>query len=669
MGRFYEVSLARISYSRCSRSGKGSTRLTAPQNQNSVPALCPLLPAMPSPFEMPVMPEGISAAPQESPASDTLFVSAPSSLSHEESSSTSSSQTKSGNVAPVLRTEVLNLASLAARVARRHKSTHEVRYYSQVDMQSVVLRHGKWGQKRTEMLAVLDGTDLSISRTSSRSADESTQMRKHANDNSVHRNKPNKTLVVNVRNENVRVDKDNMDLVVYKDGQERLVRFQISDEDLTCSWDAAITAAKACDINQFYELGELIGRGACSQVFEAVDVCTQEKRATKIVHRSSNLKSVEQLTREIEIMKAVSHPGIVRIHQIFDLKRKVYIVMECVPGGDLFDFVAKQEALAEFQVSNIMRQILEAVAYLHDKNIVHRDLKAENILCVKDEWPLDIKIIDFGSSSISPEGSREDIMYTPVAAAYITAPEIVAQKGHGTPVDLWACGVIMYTILTGSLPFPGRNRDEYFRNVATGEPVFSQRLWNGISNGAKNLVKGLLNKDPKKRLNAIGAMNHKWITSADELPSGSSKIKRNRANLNSSRRRLFKARSAIIAVAMAQKLRAASRVELVEEFPVAVDQAGAGAKSQKVGEGAKKTRKPLAKLRDRRRGYQSCSTSSYGSSDEEFVDANDFSGSEETVDEVVEILGSVLDQNRANLRSGRRHMLYPRHDAQGKNFP
>lgn len=562
---------------------------------------------MPAPSEMTSAPEEISPVPQQppvtnTPATDTLDISGPtSSLSHEASSSTWSSQTRSGDVVPEQRKPVTNLASLAARVVRHRKSNHEVRYYSQVDMQSVTVRRSKFGKKRTEMLVALDGIDLTISRANAKPRDENKPMRKLANGNNVHRNKPKKKLVLNVRDENVQVDVEKMELVVHKDGRERPIRLQIADEDLTRRWDMAINSARTCDIEQFYELGKLLGRGAYGQVFEAIDVCTQEKRAAKIVHRSSNLKSVEHLSREIEVMKSISHPGIVETYQIFDLKRKIYIVMECVPGGDLFDFVAKQEVLTEAQGSKTMRKILEAVAYLHDRNIVHRDLKPENILCAQDAWPLDIKITDFGFSSILDEGSIDNLMRTPVGTAYFMAPEIITHQGHGPPVDLWACGVILYTILTGRLPFPGRNRDEYFRNVTDGAPRFPQSLWKGISTQALNLVKGLLNTDPKKRLNAIGAMSHDWIASADEFASDTAEIKRNRANLHSTRRRLYKAKSAIIAVAMAQKFRATSIVDLVEKFPIAVDKARAGATkiSQKtadkvmdsgdrIGDGAKK---------------------------------------------------------------------------------
>ncbi len=433
------------------------------------------------------------------------------------------------------------------------------------------------------MFVVLDGTNLSITKSRSKPDDRRKQQ-----------------LVVNVRSEKVEVDIDRLELVVYKQGRERPLRLQVINEDTCRRWHDALKAARACDIEQFYELGDLLGTGAYGQVFEAFDVRTREKRAAKIVTRSSNLKSVEHLSREIDIMKSISHPGIVQTYQIFDLKRKIYIVMEYVPGGDLFDFVAQHEVLSEAQASQTMGSIFEAVAYLHSRNIVHRDLKPENILCVEKRWPLKIKITDFGFSTVLDPDSVDNVMRTPVGTAYFMAPEIILNKGHGAPVDLWACGVILYTILTGRLPFPGRNRDEYFQNVSLGKPLFPPSLWKGISRDALYLVKGLLNVDPKKRLTALGAMNHNWIASADEYALGVA-IRRNRSNLHSSRRRLYKARSSMIAVAMAQKFKATALVDLVEKIPVVVDKVGEGTKKaalktadnlmdvgDRVGEGTRK---------------------------------------------------------------------------------
>ena len=390
---------------------------------------------------------------------------------------------------------------------------------------------------------------------------------------------------VNVRATPFNVDVRRTELHIYLpgaiEGKHRLLRLHISSVDRAYRWKYALESALHSQITDYFTFGESLGSGAYGEVVEAFDVLTSEKRAVKIIQRGTTMKSQEHLESEIQVMKSISHQNIVKTYQIFDLKRTIYIVMEYVSGGDLFDFVAQHSRLTETQAAQTMQSIFLAVEHLHRNGIVHRDLKPENILCVNQSWPLEIKVSDFGFSRfIDPSDDSDNNLRTQVGTVYFMAPEIIQNEGHGPPVDLWACGVIMYTILTGRLPFPGKNTREYFNNVRAGKVLFPSVLWKDISSAAKSLVKGLLNTDPNKRLSSLGALEHCWTASPSQY---SNEIHRDRSNLHSRRRRLFKARKAIIAVAMASKFKAT--------IPQVVDKVGDSTRKVASGieQGFKKT--------------------------------------------------------------------------------
>ena len=458
---------------------------------------------------------------------------------------------------------IANLAAMATNVLNQREELHTVRYIAQIDLEGWMLRRSKVGSK-TNMWVVLDATTLRIFK--------------------------NKTglprYTINVRSTHVNVVPEKRELYTRVSsgngsGKDRLLRLFISSEDESYKWKHALESAVNSDITDYYSFGRSLGSGAYGDVVEATDVRTDERRAVKMIQKGNNMKTREHLEREIQVMKTISHPNIVQTYQIFDLKKTIYIVMEYVEGGDLFDFVAQHECLTEAQGSQTIRSIFQAVEYLHRNGIVHRDLKPENILCLNETWPLEIKVTDFGFSSFLDPGSDADnTMRTQVGTAYFMAPEIISNKGHGPAVDSWACGVILYTILTGRLPFPGRNTTEYFNNVIKGRPLFPAVLWKGISADAMSLVKGLLNLDPNKRLTSLGALQHRWIASPAVYAN---EIRRDRSNLHSRRRRLFKARKAIIAVAMANKFKAT--------IPQVVDKVGDGTKTvvRGIEQGVKKT--------------------------------------------------------------------------------
>lgn len=433
--------------------------------------------------------------------------------------------------------KVKDLAGLASSVLQRprHDQHTTVRYIAQIDLADHMVKRSKVGPS-TAVYVLLESTNLSVSKSQTASA----------------------RYRVNVRATPVTVDVPARELRIYvpASGKAKLLRLVMESGEVAERWKRALQNALNSDIKEYYTFSKVLGSGAYGEVVKAVHNVTQETRAVKIIQRGDNTKSKEHLDQEIQVMKSISHPNIVQTYQIFDLRRTIYIVMEYVSGGDLFDFVAQHDCLTEKHSSETMRSIFRAVEYLHCNSIVHRDLKPENILCANDSWPLQIKLSDFGFANfLDPREDTDDTMRTQVGTVYFMAPEIITNKGHGPAVDLWACGVILYTILTGRLPFPGRNTTEYLTNVVRGRILFPAVLWKGISADAQSLVKGLLNLDPRIRLTALGALQHRWIQWPDAT-YGQNEIRRDRSNLHSKHRRLFKARKAIIAVAMANKFKA-----------------------------------------------------------------------------------------------------------------
>jgi calcium/calmodulin-dependent protein kinase I len=446
----------------------------------------------------------------------------------------------------------------------------QVKYVVQLDCEGWAVRRGLFMWDRTPFFLTLDGFILSLFRDRSGSV-------RHA---------------VNVRDVAVAVNVSEAEMVLPMADKERPFRLTLQSVEDAARWKAALEAAVRSDIEDHFRLGKTIGSGAYGNVVEGFDVQTNERRAIKIIQRGSNLKSREHLSREIQVMmRNISHPGIIRTYQIFDLRRTIYIVMEYVTGGDLFDYIAEQQSLTEGQAVQVMRSILEAVDYLHRNNIVHRDLKPENILCVERTWPLRIKLTDFGFASfIDPELNDDNTMKTPVGTAYFMAPEIITNQGHGPAVDAFACGVILYTMLTGRLPFPGQNTTEYFKNVVNGNARFPVMLWRGISGDAQSLVRGLLNTDPQKRYTAFAALQHQWIWENSE--SAGTPICRDRSNLHSRRRRLQKARAAVYAIEMALRIKALHESHYgLAKLPEVIDAVGDGTKkfAKGVGDNAKKT--------------------------------------------------------------------------------
>jgi calcium/calmodulin-dependent protein kinase I len=264
------------------------------------------------------------------------------------------------------------------------------------------------------------------------------------------------------------------------------------------------------DFAEVYELREEIGKGAFSVVHLAISKASGEKCAVKIIDKkeASNEQDHERRLRtEVDILKRVKHENIVCLKDMFESSDKLYLVMELVTGGELFDKIVEKGSYSEKEASAIVQKILSAVQYLHTCGIAHRDLKPENLL-LKSEDDTEVMLSDFGLSKIVGEDA---MMQTACGTPYYVAPEVLSATGYGQEVDCWSVGVITYLLLCGFPPFYGESLPEVFEQIMKADYDFPEPYWNEISTDAKDFISKLLVVDPKDRYTASQALKHPWI--------------------------------------------------------------------------------------------------------------------------------------------------------------
>ncbi|NWX61450.1 DAPK3 kinase, partial [Promerops cafer] len=220
--------------------------------------------------------------------------------------------------------------------------------------------------------------------------------------------------------------------------------------------------------------------------------------------------SREEIEREVAILQQVLHANIVKLHDIYENKTDVVLILELVSGGELFDFLAQKESLSEEEATRFIRQILDGVNYLHSKKIAHFDLKPENIMLLDKNIPIPhIKLIDFGLAHKIEDGVEfKNIFGTPE----FVAPEIVNYEPLGLAADMWSIGVITYILLSGASPFLGETKQETLANITAVNYDFDEEFFSNTSDLAKDFIQKLLVKDTRKRLTIQEALSHPWIT-------------------------------------------------------------------------------------------------------------------------------------------------------------
>ena len=283
------------------------------------------------------------------------------------------------------------------------------------------------------------------------------------------------------------------------------------EKDVLIDGDLLVGKANG-NINENYKRSKKLGEGSYGTVYLVDHVITGQQRAMKIIMKKiseENQQSNDKdIINEIEILRKIDHPNIVKIFEFYNSTKNYYLITEFCKEGELFEKIINDGPFDEDFTAYIMYQIFSAVFYCHSRNILHRDLKPENILLErKEKYGLKIKIIDFGTAKLFEKNKSERKV---IGSSYYIAPEVLL-KSYNEKCDLWSCGVIMYILLSASPPFSGKGDSEIIENIKRGFYDIETKVWQKISNEAKNLIKNLLEKNIGIRISAEEALNHKWF--------------------------------------------------------------------------------------------------------------------------------------------------------------
>jgi len=265
---------------------------------------------------------------------------------------------------------------------------------------------------------------------------------------------------------------------------------------------------RAARIDDKYELGKVLGRGAFSVVKEGIRKATGKKYAVKCISKKLiDKKEMALLEREIDIMKKLQHPNIIQLMEVVDEPETLYLVLEYASGGELFDAIVNRGFYSEADAAKLIRQILEAILFVHNHGIAHRDLKPENLLLLGDGQEDFLKIADFG---LSKDFGQEQLQTSCGTPDYV-APEVLMGEVYDMSVDIWSIGVISYVLLCGFPPFYGETQKELFENIMGGKYDFPEPEWASVSDEGKQFIKKMLVVNPEDRYTAEQALNDVWM--------------------------------------------------------------------------------------------------------------------------------------------------------------
>ncbi|CAD5175598.1 unnamed protein product [Musa acuminata subsp. malaccensis] len=263
-----------------------------------------------------------------------------------------------------------------------------------------------------------------------------------------------------------------------------------------------------------YELGRTLGEGTFAKVKFAKNFETGENVAIKILDKDKILrhKMIDQIKREISTMKLIQHPNVVRMYDVMASKTRIYIVLEFVNGGELFDKIARHGRLKEDEARKYFQQLINAVDYCHSRGVFHRDLKPENLLLDSSGV---LKISDFGLSALPQQVHEDGKLYTTCGTPNYVAPEVVKDKGYdGAMADLWSCGVILFVLMAGYLPFEDSNLVSLYKKIFKAD--FSCPSW--ISASAKKLIQRILDPNPQTRITIPQVIENEWFKKGYQPP-------------------------------------------------------------------------------------------------------------------------------------------------------
>ncbi|XP_071450473.1 death-associated protein kinase 1-like isoform X2 [Hetaerina americana] len=296
---------------------------------------------------------------------------------------------------------------------------------------------------------------------------------------------------------------------------------------------------KTDPIEKFYDIFEEIGNGQFAVVKRCVEKNTGQEYAAKFIKKrrvASSRRGVPlvDIQREVSILSEMDHPNIISLHDVYDNRQHVILILELVNGGELFDFISVKEKLSEEEASNFIKQILEGLNHMHKKSIAHLDLKPENVMLLKSDHH-HIKLIDFGlSQRLLPGIEVKAMLGTPE----FVAPEIVCYEPLSLFTDMWAVGVITYILLSGASPFLGEDKQETYSNIVAGTYSFDEEYFDQTSDLAKDFIAQLFIKDPRKRACVTECLQHPWI----QPKTSNQEIMRKEKRINIDNFKAFQAR-------------------------------------------------------------------------------------------------------------------------------
>ncbi|XP_056883541.1 LOW QUALITY PROTEIN: serine/threonine-protein kinase DCLK2-like [Takifugu flavidus] len=273
-------------------------------------------------------------------------------------------------------------------------------------------------------------------------------------------------------------------------------------------------------INEKYQIGKVIGDGNFAVVKECVERSTGQEYALKIIDKARCCGKEHLIENEVAVLRRVRHPSIIQLIEVDETPSQLFLVMELVKGGDLFDAITSSTKYSERDASAMVFNLAGAIKYLHRMNIVHRDIKPENLLvCEYPDGTKSLKLGDFGLATVV-----EGPLYTVCGTPTYVAPEIIAETGYGLKVDIWAAGVITYILLCGFPPFRSENnvQEELFDQILRGKLEFPSPDWDAISLPAKMLISQMLQVNVDSRFTAEEVLSHPWVT--DEAPVDSNTV-------------------------------------------------------------------------------------------------------------------------------------------------
>ncbi|XP_035482063.1 calcium/calmodulin-dependent protein kinase type II subunit beta isoform X3 [Scophthalmus maximus] len=278
---------------------------------------------------------------------------------------------------------------------------------------------------------------------------------------------------------------------------------------------ATTTCTRFTDEHQLYEE---LGKGAFSVVRRCVKLCTGQEYAAKIINtKKLSARDHQKLEREARICRLLKHSNIVRLHDSISEEGFHYLIFDLVTGGELFEDIVAREYYSEADASHCIQQILEAVLHCHQMGVVHRDLKPENLLLASKCKNAAVKLADFGLA-IEVQGDQQAWFGFAGTPGYLS-PEVLRKEAYGKPVDIWACGVILYILLVGYPPFWDEDQHKLYQQIKAGAYDFPSPEWDTVTPEAKNLINQMLTINPAKRITAQEALKHPWVCQRSTVAS------------------------------------------------------------------------------------------------------------------------------------------------------